>query len=486
MWTVVREIREELETTLGARVPDPSVPEFDQFLARLQREHPALARKLLEGLRSAPTVTLPSEAFVRRMHRRRVLGDLFVWMLCKPTWPDGVVLDKRRVVGLVLVLFAAFFLPAVYLMNARALSGRRLPRPARLSRVADPLAPVPGSRIPSSSQLPRPIPRTLELSLQSGSVPVPLAPSHGSPGGTLGTILPELLAPSNALRQSQAAPSTGNLGSSLLPPPQPVTEASVAHVFAFVAADDRVAPSRVFVFVKDEAAARDSNTAELPGLAARAARPRAEESSAELPAGDALPPFPNPPSTQLAAVPWQAGQILVAHLVTGIAMTPGLEPSPVLAASDRLQGCGRASCPQVTWLGQATYGGGNRVQVQFTAAFIDGRAVAVRAQALAVDMVAGLPATVSTQTPALAAQVVSAAVAAAGDYLKALSEQQKVTITNGWLTVTESGSPEFWTHVLGRVAALFGVPSPGPATVQVAEVKPATELRLLILAMEGR
>jgi hypothetical protein len=163
-----------------------------------------------------------------------------------------------------------------------------------------------------------------------------------------------------------------------------------------------------------------------------------------------------------------------------------LEAVPVVASSAPPGGCPEGEkCEGATWLGQARYQGGNRVIVEFTRVVVGGKVLSVSAQAFGPDMVAGVPAKLSVRTPTAAAQLVGAAIGAAGDYFKALANRQQVTITNGWLTVTQSGEPQFWQYLLARIADLFRVGTTGPATVQVAEVSPKTAVNILIL-QEGR
>lgn len=486
MWTLVPEIRQDVESVLGHRVPDPSTPEFERFFATLERAHPELARKILTGLQSAPQVTLPSEAFLRRMRRRRLIRNALTRVLYKPTWPEGVVLDKRRVLGLVLVLFAGVLLPAVYLVNARVLSGRRAPSGQVVGHPMMPLAVAPGQGAPSRDGAPQSAALSPLADRTRGSVTAPLVLPPSS-GDTLRVLPPEILAPSrNALQRPRSVAPDLPSGLELVPPPPLPRDAGTPHVFAFFPSEEHLSASRIFVFLKAEEPASDSYSPGAPRSAAVAPIAPGQQPPPQIAAADTPSFVPTQIQSQSAPSPWQPSQIITARLVTGIAMVQGFEPTPVLAISDSRVWCGREICPRVTWLGQVTSAVGRRVQVHFSTAFIDGRAHSIRAHALGSDMILGLPARISTRTSAVAGQIVSAAFAAASDYLKALSQQHQVTIANGWLAITERGNPDFWTHLLTRVTDLFGVQSSGPPTVEVAEVAPETEFRLLILANEGR
>ncbi len=492
MWTFLPEARQEIETTLGYRLPDPSTPEFDQLLGRLQREQPELARKVLGGLRSAPSVTLPSERVARQWRRRGYIRAALTRLLYKPAWPDDLVVDRRRVLGLALVVFAGLFVPAVYLMNASAISGSRLPAASRSAKTLGLAGVAPGSTTTSTAAPSRTVPRASPQGAPPVSISTPsVPPPPASPEGPLGFLLPEVpAAPGAFFRRLPPASLGSSSGIDRVVPHQSRIEvpASAQRVFAFVDSEDLPPTPRVFVFVRAEETAHAPQSAGLTSPAPESSpftrQPAVPAPMAAAPGADSSQPDQAAPvSGQLS---WQLGQVVAAHLVTGIATTMGLEPIPVLATTRTPRWCGRDTCPPVTWLGQATYPGGGRIQAQFTAAIVEGRMHAIRAQAFGVDMIAGIPAQISTKTPALAAQLVGAAFAAAGDYLNAVSQQQHLTITNGWLTVAHNGAPDFWSHLLGRVAGMFGFQPGGPGTVQVAEAGPNTELRLLIIATEGR
>jgi len=115
---------------------------------------------------------------------------------------------------------------------------------------------------------------------------------------------------------------------------------------------------------------------------------------------------------------------------------------------------------------------------------MNGRRYAVRAVALGPDMVTGVPAIVSGKTPTLAAQLITAALTATNDYLKVLGQQQRVTITTEGLTIIQS-SPDFWPHLFQHITDVVGISAMRAESVEIAEVAPTTDLRLLILTVEG-
>ncbi len=482
MWVVEPDVRLQVETVLGAPLPDPSTPEFARLLRHLKDTQPDIATRLLNGLRTASSITLPSEAFLHRTRKRRLFQHLLTRCLYKPAWPDGVVLDKRRALGFALVLFAGIFLPIIYLLNGTTTALRPIPT-SRLATAASTLGAAPGEK---STSIGSPTPRDLLPVPQVSPPSIPRSPaSLPTSAKPVGGWLPKVPVPSSyASRQAPSSPfGTGPAPG--LSAPLGFMDGSAAHVFAFVAADDRPQTSRVFVFSQSEEANREPTS----GLSMHDGPPTSAPlyplgERAGMPNVDA--PLPHQQTVTTAPqLPVHPGQVVGAQLVTGIALAQGLEPSPLLAVSDGLRWCGAEACPQVAWLGHATYSGGNRVHLQISAALMHRRMYAVRAVALGPDMITGLPAVVSAKTPAFAAQVIAAALTAANDSLRVLGQQQQVTITKEGLTVTQSASPDFWAHLLSRITEVVGI-SPSRQAAEVAEVAPMTELRLLILAAEGR
>lgn len=484
MWVVDADVRLQVETVLGSPLPDPSTPEFARLLGHLKDTQPDLATRLLGGLRTAPSVTLPSEAFMHRMRRRRLVQNVLTRCLYKPAWPDGVVLDKRRALGLALVVFSGLFLLTIYLLNGTTIALRRIPT-GRFATPATMLTPTPRENSTSVGSLASGERLQPGARLSPPSRPRSLAPLPTVSAEPFGGRLPEVPVPSSyASRQASSSPF-GTGPAPVLSAPLGLMDGSAPRVFAFVATDDRPRTLRVFAFSQSEEASREP-TSDLSihdrPMASAPLYPLGEHTG--MPNADAALPRQQTVTTA-PQLPVHAGQVLGAQLVTGIALAQGLEPSPLVAVSDGLGWCGAEACPQVTWLGHATYSGGNRVHLQISAALMNRRMYPVRAVALGPDMITGVPAAVSAKTPTFAAQAIAAAVTAANDYLHVLGQQQQVTITKEGLTITQSASPDFWTHLLRRITEVVGI-SPSRQTADVAEVAPRTELRILILATEGR
>ncbi len=466
------DVKQQIEAVLSAPVPDPTTPEFDQFVEHLQRAHPELVRRILSGGASAPHVTLPSEAFIGRLRRRRWLRTILIRCFYKSEWPGELVVDKRRIIGAALVLFAGVFLPAIYVFN-RAAMGRFLPTGQAKPASLVPSTTQSGSMVTGQSsrrdlhpvdlhalQEPRqtpPPPSLLPANLASGRLlevpPPPVYPVSRIPsvhGDALATV------PGTRLQHD-------------------LINGRTSDVFAFVAPEER-SPARIFAFSQPEtpggvpsniAVRPDPHTVAVPF---EEPRQQGDDASVSL--------------NKVGQFLERSGQVISARFITGLALVAGLEPTPVLAISDNPRWCGIDTCPHVTWLGQATYVGGPRVQIKISAALVEGHRYPVQAMALGPDMIAGIPASISSRTPTVAAQMIAEALAAGRDYLRMLEERQ-VTISNEWFGVTQNTNPDFLAYLLSRIAGSILAPA-RQATVDVAEIAPQTELRLLVLTAQGR
>jgi hypothetical protein len=157
------------------------------------------------------------------------------------------------------------------------------------------------------------------------------------------------------------------------------------------------------------------------------------------------------------------GQLLEAKLATPVAVTSSGAATPALAevAQGPLRGA--------VLLGQATRSPDGLVLIQFSALLIeDGKQQPFRGAAFdaAVGRM-GVPGQVSTMMPGAASALLEATMQATSDYFKARAQQQQVTITNGFLAITQ-GPPSFWDGFAASVARALA-PSPqatsGPTVV---------------------
>jgi len=179
-----------------------------------------------------------------------------------------------------------------------------------------------------------------------------------------------------------------------------------------------------------------------------------------------------------AASPVPAGLFFRARLITGLLASPGLA-SPVLLEAEP-NWCGTGRCAPLRLLGLATLAANGRATVVLSQAFLDG--VPVEADAVAFDSGDkgfGLQGQVLDIAPALAADLVRAAVGGLADWVRALNNQTTVTFLPGGGAATSFQAAPLWAYALGRVGQTVAPPSEATALVRAVVVGAGTEVYVL-------
>ena len=170
------------------------------------------------------------------------------------------------------------------------------------------------------------------------------------------------------------------------------------------------------------------------------------------------------------------GDQLEASLVTGAILLPSSSQAVVAKAASNW--CKQGDCPELLFIGEAEYRSGNRAELRFDKAVLDGVSQAGEAVALDDEDRIGLPVSLSDTTPALAQDLVRGALSGVAAYANALASQ--VTITNQNNTVIEQATnPSIENFVMGNLAKLFATQTEQTAVVRIAELKADTSLKLL-------
>lgn len=169
------------------------------------------------------------------------------------------------------------------------------------------------------------------------------------------------------------------------------------------------------------------------------------------------------------------GTPLQAELVTGVAATDGVAV-PVIARTTG-DWCGQGSCSEITWIGEASYPGTDRVDLTFTQAVVGDTAQSVTARAFG-DQLPGMQAGVRDVTPTAMQDLLRGAVGGAADYLEALSSRETVVISEGEI-VRQTAEPDLGTYLLGRGTELFSLPSDQTSIVRLAEIAPGTPFTVI-------
>ncbi len=179
-----------------------------------------------------------------------------------------------------------------------------------------------------------------------------------------------------------------------------------------------------------------------------------------------------------AASPIRPGLFFRAKLITGLLASPGLA-SPVLLEAEPTW-CGAPSCPSLRLLGLATLAANGRATVVLSQALLDGNPVEADAVVFdSADKGFGLQGQVLDVAPALAADLVRAAVGGLADWVRALNNQTTVTVVPGGGVATSFQAAPLWAYALGRVGQVVSPPSDATALVRAVVVGAGTEAYVL-------
>jgi len=179
-----------------------------------------------------------------------------------------------------------------------------------------------------------------------------------------------------------------------------------------------------------------------------------------------------------AASPIRPGLFFRAKLITGLLASPGLA-SPVLLEAESTW-CGAPPCPSLRLLGLATLAANGRATVVLSQGFLDGRPVEADAVVFdSADKGFGLQGQVLDVAPALAADLVRAAVGGLADWVRALNNQTTVTVVPGGGVATSFQAAPLWAYALGRVGQVVSPPSDATALVRAVVVGAGTEAYVL-------
>jgi hypothetical protein len=176
--------------------------------------------------------------------------------------------------------------------------------------------------------------------------------------------------------------------------------------------------------------------------------------------------------------PIRPGLFFRAKLITGLLASPGLA-SPVLLEAEPAW-CGSPSCPSLRLLGLAALAANGRATVVLNQALLDGNPVEVDAVVFdSADKGFGLQGQVLDVAPALAADLVRAAVGGLADWVRALNNQTTVTVIPGGGAATSFQAAPLWAYALGRVGQIVSPPSDATALVRAVVVGAGTEAYVL-------
>ena len=516
-------VRDRVEAEVGSDVPDPNSSEFEAFLETLKDTRPELVDALVQGL-DVEGADLPEEVQLRKAKRREGRRNLLRQLFYSNNYEDEPNLNKRKTLAVIVGVLVAL-LPIAFVVDLLAeqrgmnttVSQESEPAPSTFQVAQDP--------VPVETQLPETLPSTPPRALPAQDdlppAPGPVNPdiANAPPSRSLGSSAPLTLGNQRvtpvqlpALSLFDAPPSSPTALTVVAPPPAPgqlglvsstqsanapteETPSGTQNLNLIQEALSQAEPSSLSFLTEQRlsegteltiAAQTELESADAvtetssPPLSLRETAVPSEEQSALNSAERTNPIEVSSSETQATTVTLQPGAQLPAQLMTGIIVTEGVS-SPVVAETPANgKWCDQEPCPAITWLGTARLERPGRVSLRFEQAVIDGEARAVRASAFGQDKLPGLAAAMSDASPTVVQDLLRAAAGGVSDYLEAVANQQKVTITEGNVVVEDLEVPSIDSFLLGRAAKLFDVPSDQTTIVRVAQVAPGTPLTIFV------
>ena len=173
--------------------------------------------------------------------------------------------------------------------------------------------------------------------------------------------------------------------------------------------------------------------------------------------------------------PWSPGARVPGRLVSGVVLVSGGPPVPVVAETET---------PRGVWLGQATLGPGDRVQVTVQLTGQD-RTGLVRALALDPEQLTpGLTGRTAMRHPAVAASFATAALQAAADYAQAILQQGGLGNFAGWTQFPGLQGTPAWTYFASRLARAVEPAVTAGTLLATTEIPAGAPLILLIMGAQ--
>ena len=165
-----------------------------------------------------------------------------------------------------------------------------------------------------------------------------------------------------------------------------------------------------------------------------------------------------------------------ARLVTGAILVAN--SSQPIVAKAKADWCAKQTCPDLVFVGEASYKSGNRAELQFNQVVFDGKAQQASSIAIGADKSIGVPVALSDTTPTLAQDLARGALSGVAAYANALINQKSI-IDAGDRLIEQSAVPSIENFVLGNLAKLFATQPEQTAVVRIAELKADTALSLI-------
>lgn len=460
------ELQREIEATWGGPIPPRDDPSYAEMVRVLRERRP----DLLEVLYALEEVPREQEVQMRaREGSQRIQKAL----LMEEDENRRPFLSKEKAYNLLIIGVAAlvFIVVGTFLygiLRRGAVSPAPFPT-QEASAPAEPQSPSPPAPSPLPP-LPSPPPQP---SSQTQGVAEESLPELPPPPSLDPSALPELSLPAPSV---QTAPAPQPLAA-LAATPSP-SEGGGGGLASFPSVQ---APPQGAAQV--EAAPSQVGGAVFPSQASQGLALLGREKSQQEEAVQEEPPTSEPPAEVSRPVPPSTSS--PSSISPPPSFLPGLYKARVLVEPVLVEGGaaplvleGEASGRRVLFLGRWEVQAPGLVRGTVDRVLIGEMALAGRGQTYSERTGTAIPARVEDLAPALATDLVRAAVSGAARYVQDLREATRVVIGGQGLVAVERQAPPLLEQVVGGAASLFQPPQ-GGALVRVYRVPKGTEVGVL-------
>jgi hypothetical protein len=510
------EVKARLEQALGIEVPDPNSLEFQSLLEELQENQPDLFEETMRGL--TVNVAFPAEQQAEKVARRESFYALMTRLIFRRSAVDGEpVAAKRR---WLMYVFAALALlgPGLYILGQTFNRNGAVAEeePLQLAQIdpIDPVQPeVPLTNAPPPAPEPEPEPTPPPpVQAPEPEAPTPPPPATPMPPAPRPVTPPAPAAPAPAMpappeEEIIVRPGALSLYQNEAPRPTEMTLLSLpqaedeAPPSLTLFADESTSDTLVISEVEDTTPdTLRIPVTENPDAAVRPAELRvdqpeedapessmtlgteqpdtvtSEETATETSGEGATEDVAETPPGKLLEDILQPGSRIGALLETGVVVTQGAV-TPVVAKSGP-EWCTTPPCPEITWIGQASLDGSNRIQIIFSQAVFEDATQGISAMALGAGSTPGLTASIKDTAPTVAQDLLRSAAGGFADYIGVLSQQKKVSYVDG-IAIAETEAPPLDLFILGKMGSIFDLPENTTPIVRIAEVPAGSQLIVL-------
>jgi hypothetical protein len=190
------------------------------------------------------------------------------------------------------------------------------------------------------------------------------------------------------------------------------------------------------------------------------------------------PPLPSIQSTNTINALLPPLSVIPARLVTGITALDTSE-TPVVAEALNDYCSLPLACPPMTFYGVASIASANYVSLSFNHALVDGQLLPFKGKGLDLSSNPLLAGQIIDEAPAVAQDLLRAALGGVSDYVNAAAEQSTTVLLDDGTTLTTRQLPSLESFIFGSAASIFDTPTQATSLVRVIQIDAGQPINIL-------